>query len=81
MLQGNVALKIWTKYLEIRNSFSNTFKDFVYTHFIGEKKKTMKSDQFFSGDQNFSPTNNFTGLKLTQTKSFISYSFLWIKIK
>ena len=39
MLQGNVALKIWTKYLEIRNSFSNTFKDFVYTHFIGEKKK------------------------------------------
>ena len=46
MLQGNVALKIWTKYLEIRNSFSNTFKDFVYTHFIGEKKKRWKVTSF-----------------------------------
>ena len=29
----------------------------------------MKSDQFFSCDQYFSPTNNFTRLKLTPTKN------------
>ena len=36
----------------------------------------MKSDQFFSGDQNFSPSNNFTRLKLTPTKNFYQPFFL-----
>ena len=39
------------------------------------KKKTVKIDQFFSGEQYFSPTNNFTRLKLTPTKIFISFFF------
>ena len=36
----------------------------------------MKSDQFFSGDQYFSPTNNFTHLKLTPIKTFYQLFFL-----
>ena len=36
----------------------------------------MKSDQFFSGDQYFPPTNNFTRLKLTPTKNFYQLFFL-----
>ena len=39
-------------------------------------KKTVKSDQFFSGDQYFSPANNFTRLKLTPTKNFYQLFFL-----
>ena len=42
---------------------------------IGEKK-TEKSEQFFCGDQYISPTNNFTRLKLTPTKSFYQLFFL-----
>ena len=38
-------------------------------YLIGEKA-TVKSDQFFIGNQYFSPTNNFTRLKLTPTKNF-----------
>ena len=33
-------------------------------------KKKVKSDQYISGNQYFPPTNNFTRLKLTPTKSF-----------
>ena len=36
----------------------------------------MKSNQFYSGDQYFSPTNNFTRLKLTATKNFYRLFFL-----
>ena len=36
----------------------------------------MKSDQFFSGDQYFSPPNNFTRLKLTLTKNIYQLFFL-----
>ena len=39
-------------------------------------KKPVKSDQCFSGDQYFSPTNNFTRLKLTPTKTFYQLLFL-----
>ena len=46
------------------------------------KKKLVKVDQFFSGDQYFSPINNFAQLKLTPTKNFfVSYFFSWIKTK
>ena len=41
---------------------------------IGEKKKKknlVKSDQFFSGEQYFSPSNNFTRIELTPSKNFI----------
>ena len=34
------------------------------------EKWPVKSDQFFSGDQYFYPTNNFPRLKLTPTKNF-----------
>ena len=37
---------------------------------IGENKNPLKTDQFFRGDQYFSPTNNFTRIKLTPTKNF-----------
>ena len=36
----------------------------------------MKNYEFFSGDQYFSPTNNFTQLKLTPTKNFYHLVFL-----
>ena len=36
-------------------------------------EKTMESDQFFIGEQYFSPTNNF---KLTPTKNFYQLFFL-----
>ena len=41
---------------------------------IGEKKKKknpVKSDQIFSGEQYFSPSNNFTRIELTPSKKFI----------
>ena len=38
-------------------------------------KKSVKSEQFFSGDQHFFPTNNFTRLKLTTTKNFYQLFF------
>ena len=41
-----------------------------------KKKKTVKSDQFFRGDQYFSPTNNFTRLKSTPTKNLYELFFL-----
>ena len=41
-------------------------------YLIGEKKP-VKSDQIFSDDKYFSPTNNFTWLKLTPTKNKISW--------
>ena len=41
-----------------------------------KKKKTLKNDQFFSCDQYFCPTNNFTRLKLTPTKNFYQLFFL-----
>ena len=37
---------------------------------------SVKKDQFFSGDQYFSPTNDFTKLKLTPTKNFYQLLFL-----
>ena len=40
----------------------------------------MKSDRFFSGDQYFFPTNNFTRLKLTPTKNFYQLFSLLNKI-
>ena len=40
------------------------------------KKEPVKSGQFFSGDQYFSPTNNFTRLKLKPIKSFYQLFFL-----
>ena len=40
-----------------------------------KKKKKVKSDHFFNGDQYFSPTNNFTRLKLTPTKKFYQLFF------
>ena len=43
---------------------------------IPVKKKSVKSDQLFSGDHYFSPTNNFTRLKLTPTKTFYQLFFL-----
>ena len=47
----------------------------TFTYPIG-KKNPVKSDQFFSGDRDFYPTNNFTLLKLTQTKHFYLLLFL-----
>ena len=44
-----------------------------------QQKKAVKRDEFFSGDQYFSPTNNFTQLKLTPTKNF--YQLFFHKIK
>ena len=35
------------------------------------KKKPVKRDQFFTGDQYFSTTNNFTRLKLKTSKYFL----------
>ena len=43
---------------------------------LSVKKKPVKSDKFFSGDQYFSRTNNFTRLKLTPTKYFYQLFFL-----
>ena len=43
---------------------------------IGENKHPLKTDQFFRGDQYFSPTNNFTRIKLTPTKNFYQLFFL-----
>ena len=40
------------------------------------KKKTVESNQFFSDNQYFSPTNNFNRLKLTLTKNFYRLFFL-----
>ena len=40
------------------------------------KKKPVKSDQFFSGDQYFSPSYKFTRLQLTSTKNFYQLFFL-----
>ena len=40
------------------------------------EKRPVKCDQSFSDDQNFSPTNNFTRLKLTTTKNFYQLFFL-----
>ena len=40
-----------------------------------KKKKPLKTDQFFSDDQNFSPTNSFTRIKLTATKNFYQLFF------
>ena len=40
-----------------------------------KKKKPLKTDQFFSDDQNFSPTNSFTRIKLTATKNFCQLFF------
>ena len=39
---------------------------------LSMKRKPVRSDQFFR-DQYFSPTNNFTPLKLTPTKNFGTY--------
>ena len=39
----------------------------------------MKSDQFFSGDQYFPPTNHFTRLKLTPTNKNYQLFFLLSK--
>ena len=36
----------------------------------------VKSDQFFSGDHNFSLTNNFTRLELTLTRNFYQSLFV-----
>ena len=44
--------------------------------YLINEKNPVKSDQFFSGDQYFSPTNNFTRLKLTPTKTFYQLFFL-----
>ena len=49
---------------------------FKSSNTLSVKKKTVKSDQFFSGDQYFSPTNKFIELKLTPTKSFNQLFFL-----
>ena len=42
----------------------------MYLIDLSMKKKKVKSDQYISGNQYFPPTNNFTRLKLTPTKSF-----------
>ena len=44
-----------------------------YTISVKKKKKKnpVKSDQFFSGEQYFSPSNNFTRIELTPSKNFI----------
>ena len=47
-------------------------------YLLGEKKP-VKSDQFFSGYQYFSPTNNFIRLKLTPTKKVYQLFFLLSK--
>ena len=47
----------------------------IRIYLTGEKKKTVKIDQLFSGDQYFSPTNNFTRLKLTPTENFYQLFF------
>ena len=43
---------------------------------LSVKKKPVKSDQFFIGDRYFPPTNSFTRLKLTPTKTFYQLFFL-----
>ena len=48
---------------------------------LSVKKTPVKSEQFFSCDQHFFPTNNFTGLKLKTTKSFYQLVFLLNKNK
>ena len=47
----------------------------IFGYLIGEKN-SLKSDQFFSGGQYFSPTNNFTRLNLTPIKNFYQLFFL-----
>ena len=49
--------------------------DLKKTYLIG-KKKPVKNEQFFSGDQYFSSTNSFTRLKLTLTNNFYQLYFL-----
>ena len=44
--------------------------------YLISEKDPVKSDQVFSSDQYFSPTNDFTGLKLTPTKNFYQSFFL-----
>ena len=51
-------------------------KIYFCEYLIGKKKTPVKSDQFFSGDQFFFPTKNFTWLKLTPTKHFYHLIFL-----
>ena len=46
--------------------------------YLMDEKTTVKRDQFFIGNQYFSPTNNFTRLKLTPTKKFcFTIKLLW----
>ena len=61
--------------MDIYNFLLQYPKFFMLT-FIGKEKKMVKSDQFCSGDQYFSLTNNLTQLKLTPTKSFYQLFFL-----
>ena len=64
-------LKSFLVYKFARTSCSSSY--------IGEtcrRFETRKSDQFFSGDQYFYPTNKFTRLKLTPTKNFYQLLFL-----
>ena len=46
----------------------------MYKYLIGEKQP-VKSDQFFGGNQYFSPTNNFTRLKIKFDQKFLSVTF------
>ena len=41
-----------------------------------QTKKTVKSDQFFSGDQYFSSTSNFTWLNITPTENVYQLFYL-----
>ena len=53
-----------------------SFSESLFLHTLSVKKKPVKSDKFFSGDQYFSLTNNFTRLKLTPTKDFYQFFFV-----
>ena len=46
---------------------------------LSMKNKTSEKRPIFSGEQYFSTTKNFTLLKLTWPKIFISCFFSWIK--
>ena len=67
---------IYLKTIKFSAQFISVQQECAKINTLSIKKKKVKSDQFFSGDQYFSPANNFTRLKLSLTKNFYQLFFL-----
>ena len=75
ILRLNIQDMVYFKREKQKQHLSDIYQNTI--DLIGEKKKEkpLKTDQFFSGDQYFSPTNNITRMKLTPTKNFYQSFF------